>query len=48
MSAALEETIVLLAHQSSEEGETIRRLRRLQGEILATAQLLEGDFSDSD
>lgn len=45
MVAALEETIVLLEHQGAETTETVRRLRLLKGEILATAHLLEGDFS---
>jgi hypothetical protein len=47
MSKALEEMIVLLERRGGENNETIRRLRLLQGEILATVPLLRGDFSDS-
>jgi uncharacterized protein YigA (DUF484 family) len=47
MSQALEEMIALLERQSGENSETIRRLRILQGEILATVRLLQGDFSTS-
>jgi hypothetical protein len=44
MAAALEETIQALEDEEDGTDETIRRLRSLQGEILATARLLEGDF----
>jgi hypothetical protein len=47
MVAALEETIDLLESQGGESGETVRRLRLLQGEILTTARLLEGDFPNN-
>jgi hypothetical protein len=47
MAEALEEMIALLERQGGENSETIRRLRLLQGEILATVRLLQGDFSDS-
>jgi hypothetical protein len=47
MSEALEEMIMLLERRGGENSETIRRLRLLQGEILATVRLLRGDFSDS-
>jgi hypothetical protein len=38
--------IVLLERRGGDKSETIRRLRLLQGDILATARLLRGDFSD--
>lgn len=47
MSEALEEMIALLERRDGENSETIRRLRLLQGEILATVRLLQGDFSVS-
>jgi hypothetical protein len=47
MSEALGETIVLLERQGEKNSETSRRLRLLQGEILATVRLLQGDFSAS-
>jgi hypothetical protein len=43
MLAALEETIIRL-EQEDGPGETIRRLRVIQGEILGALQLLRGDF----
>jgi hypothetical protein len=43
MAAALEETIQLLEREG-DKCETIRRLRLLRAEILATVRLLEGDF----
>jgi hypothetical protein len=46
MSKALEEMIVLLERRGGDKSETIRSLRLLQGDILATARLLRGDFSD--
>ena len=48
MLAALEESIIRLEVQrSGDTGEAIRRLRRVQGEILSALQLLEGDFQRS-
>ena len=44
MVAALEETIIRLEHLGSDSPDTVRRLRIVQGEILAALHLLEGDF----
>ena len=44
MLGALEETIIQLEHDRGDSADTIRRLRVVQGEILAALNLLKGDF----
>jgi hypothetical protein len=46
IASDLEQTIVLLERRRGPRAQaTTRRLRLLQGEILAAQRLLEGDFS---
>jgi hypothetical protein len=48
MAAALEESIIRLElERDGTATDSIRRLRLLQGEILAALHLLEGDFPRS-
>jgi hypothetical protein len=47
MLVALEETVIRLETQQEDRASTIRRLRLVQGEIVAALRLLEGDFSES-
>ena len=44
MLVALEETVACLGRSDADTASTLRRLRVLQGEIVAALRLLEGDF----